>query len=60
MGGNGSSPLTPHAYEVKIINYFLEILNLYIPIANLGNYWKLELNNNSPNNCHIIAKLFIK
>jgi len=47
-GGKCASPLTPPAYEVKIINYFLEILNLYILIANLGNYWKLGLNNNSP------------
>jgi hypothetical protein len=58
--GEAHFPPYPHAYQVKIINYFLEIINLYIPIANLGNYWELELNNNSPNNCHIIAKLFIK
>jgi len=47
MGGSALPPLPP-AYEVKIINYLLEILNLYILIANLGNYWKLGLNNNSP------------
>ena len=28
--------------------------------ANIGNVWELVCNNNSPNNRHKIAKLFIK
>jgi hypothetical protein len=28
-------------------------------VANIGNDWELVCNNNSPNNRHIIAKLFI-
>jgi len=45
-GGKRASPLTPPcSFRV---------------IANIGNDWELECNINSPNNRHIVAKLFIK
>jgi hypothetical protein len=45
-GGNGSSPLTPPCPFRKL------------PI--LESDWELVCNNNSPNNRHIIAILFMK